>query len=90
MTQAEQVQTLERSKEDTQRVTGQSNDMDTRIGGASVGDQGKQVGKQTRYSLWKTDIFSKPKEKSVNLSVNVSFRYECNFKCRCKVKRGSD
>ena len=35
-TQAAQGQTLERRKEDTQSVTGRSNDMDTCIRGASV------------------------------------------------------
>ena len=41
VTQAEQGQTLERHKEDTQSVTGQSNDMDTCIEGASVGNAEK-------------------------------------------------
>ena len=36
--QAEQGQTLEMCKEDTQSVTERSNDTDTRFGGASVGD----------------------------------------------------
>ena len=38
VTQAEQGQTPQMHKEDTQSVTGQSNDTDTRKGGASVGD----------------------------------------------------
>ena len=38
MTPAEQGLTLEMFKEDTQSVTGRSNDMDTCIGGASVRD----------------------------------------------------
>ena len=54
-----------------QSITGRSNDTDTQIGGTSVGDAEKQIGKQTVYSLWKTDSFMKPKEKSVNLSVKV-------------------
>ena len=41
VTQDEQGQTPEVHKEDTQRVTGQSNDTDTCIGGASVGDAEK-------------------------------------------------
>ena len=39
--QAEQYQTLERCKEDTQSITGRSNDTDTHIWGASVGDAEK-------------------------------------------------
>ena len=38
VTQAEQGQTPQSRKEDVQSVTGRSNDMDTWIGGASVGD----------------------------------------------------
>ena len=41
MMQAEQGQTLEMRKEDTQSITGRSNDMDTCIGGACVGDAEK-------------------------------------------------
>ena len=48
VTQDEQGQTLEVRKEDTQRVTGQSNDIDTSIGGASVGDTEKAGRKADR------------------------------------------
>ena len=41
VTQAVQGQSPERRKEDTQSVTGQSNDMDTCIEGASVGNAEK-------------------------------------------------
>ena len=41
VTQAEQGQTPGRRKEDTQSVTGLSNDRDTCIGGTSVGDTEK-------------------------------------------------
>ena len=41
----------EMRKEDTQSVTGQSNDTDARIGGASVGNAEKVGRKQTVYSL---------------------------------------
>ena len=49
VTQAEQGQTPEMRKEDTQSVTGQSNDTDNRIGGTSVGDAEK--------AGWKADSF---------------------------------
>ena len=39
--QAEQGQLLEKRKEDTQSVTGWSNDINTRIGGASGGNAEK-------------------------------------------------
>ena len=39
--QAEQSQLPEKRKEDTQSVTGHSNNIDTRIGGASVGKHGE-------------------------------------------------
>ena len=51
VTQEEQGQIPEKRKEDTQSVTGQSNDSDTRIGSASGGNERKQVGKQAVYSL---------------------------------------
>ena len=51
VTQAEQGQIPEERKEDTQGVTGRSNDTDPRIGGASERMQRKQVGKQAVYSL---------------------------------------
>ena len=49
--QAEQGQLLEKHKEDTQSLTGWSNETNTCIGGASGGPWRKQVGKQAVYSL---------------------------------------
>ena len=67
--QAEQSQTPERRKEDLQSLTGRINDTNTHIGGGSVGDTEK-AGRKV-YSLWKKDNFTKPKKKSVNLSMKV-------------------
>ena len=63
VTQEEQGQLLVKRKEDTPSVTEQSNDIDTGIGGTSVGN----VEKAGR----KADSFTKPKEKSINLSGKV-------------------
>ena len=41
VTQAEQGQLPEKCKEDTQSITEQSNDMDTHIGGAILGNREK-------------------------------------------------
>ena len=46
MTQDEQGQLLEKHKEDTQSITGLSNDTDTRIGGAS-GEKVEKAGRKT-------------------------------------------
>ena len=43
VTQAEQGQQLEKYKEDTQSVTGRSNDTDTRIGG-TIGENAEKAG----------------------------------------------
>ena len=46
VTQAERGQKLEIHKEDTKSITGRSNDMDTCIGGSSVGDGGEKAGRK--------------------------------------------
>ena len=72
VTQADQGQTLERHKEDMQSEPGWSNDMDTHIGGASVGDADKAGWKaDSVQSMENRQFFINQKEKSVSLSVNV-------------------
>ena len=61
--QDEQGQTLEVCKEDTQSVKGHSNDMDTRIEGASVGDTEKAGCKAERVMSIENRQFYETKEK---------------------------
>ena len=71
VTQAEQSQLLEEHKEDTQGITGQSNDMDTCIIRASRENKEK--------AGWKEGSFPKLKKKSVNLSIiHKGFQLDMN------------
>ena len=51
--QDEQGQTLEVGKEDIQSVTGQSNDLETRIGGPSLGDSVQSIENRQFYKTKK-------------------------------------
>ena len=77
-------QTLKVGKEDTQSVTWQSNDTDTGIRGASVGD--------AEIAAQQADIVKSLENRQFYKIYpwKFSVRYEWNIKCRCKVKRGSD
>ena len=74
--QSEQGETPEMNKENTQSITGQSNNRDTRIGSASVGETGWKTG-------WKADSvqsvensFTKRRRKASIYPCNFSVRYE--------------
>ena len=68
---AEQGQLQEKHKEDTQSVTGQSNDMDTRIGGASGGNAEKAGQSIENRQFYKT------KEKKLQF-ICESFQLDMN------------
>ena len=65
--QAEQGQTLEEHKEDTQSVTGQSNDKDTYIGGASVGDAEKAGWKADSIECMQNSQFYKNRRRKASI-----------------------
>ena len=67
----EQGQLPVKFKEDTPSITERSNDMDTHIGGASVGNAEKAGQKADSVQSIEKRSFTKPKKKSVNLSVKV-------------------
>ena len=63
VTQAEQGQLPEKCKEDTQSVTGRSNNTDTRIGGAIVKSAEKAGQKAESVSLEKRQFYETKGEK---------------------------
>ena len=72
VTQDEQGQTLEVYKEDRQSITGQRNDTDTRIGGASVGDTEKAVRKTDSVQPIENKQFYESKEEKLQF-IHESF-----------------
>ena len=77
LTQDEQGQTLEVGKEDTQSVTGQSNYMDTCIGGASVGDAEKAGRKADNVQSIEKRQFYKIEEQKQQF-IRESFQLDTN------------
>ena len=75
MTQDEQSQILEVHKEDTQSLTGQSNDTDTCIGGASVGEAENTGQKADSVQFIENRQFYKTKEEKCQF-IHESFQLD--------------
>ena len=77
VTQEEQGQTLAERSDATQSVTGTSNDTDTRIGGASVGDTGKAGWKADSIHSVENRKFYETKEEKRQF-IHESFQLDAN------------
>ena len=83
--QAEQSQTSGRRKENTQSVTGRSIDMDTRIGGASVGDAEKAGRKADSVQSIENRQFYKTEGEKPQF-IHESFQLDTNKICNADAK----
>ena len=72
MKQAEQGQLPEKCKEDTQSITGRSNDTDTHIGSASGGNTEKAGRKAVSlHSIENRQFYETKEEKRFQLDINA-------------------